>query len=239
MSTREDYIEKIKELVHGENLLLGETEMGFAIDAAMKKHSKFRPRFIIEKETGDGGFDYAITDLASWKSGFSSIRRIEYPVDDDSQDADFVDDNDWEYFYTEHATGDKTQYIRFLKDEPTSSQYFRVHYTTFHTCASGATCTVEDYDEEAVQMLAASNFCDMLATAYAQDKDTTINADSVDHGGKSKEYAARAKTYKAYYFNHLGMKEGETPPASIIDDQDVGGSWKSDRLSPMWQRSNR
>ena len=36
---------------------------------------------------GADAFDYALSDLASWDDGFSSVQHVEYPVDDDSQEA--------------------------------------------------------------------------------------------------------------------------------------------------------
>jgi len=49
---------------------------------AIKDHSRHRPLVVIEDEAGDGGFDYAVSDLASWAPGFSVIKTVEYPVDD-------------------------------------------------------------------------------------------------------------------------------------------------------------
>lgn len=224
MSTRQDCIAAIGNMVGGE-LPLDEAEKILAISMAMKEHSRRRPHVVVEDEDGDGGFDYAVTLLASWATGFSVIKTVEYPVDDDDETPDILQDDTWMMY--EKPAG---EYLRFLEDEPSATETFRVAYTALHTCTDAA-CTVEAFDEEAVQALAAAHFCNMLSAYYAQTQDSTINADSVDHSSKGREYAARAKMYRKIYFDHLGVKEGGVLPASVTRDQDKKASWASDKLT--------
>jgi len=211
-------------MVAGE-LPLGQAEKILAISQAMKEHSRYRPRIVVEDETGDGGFDYAISDLEHWKSGFSVIKTVEYPVDDDDETPDILEDDQWTIY--KKPAGD---YLRFLEDTPAATESFRVTYTSYHTCTDAA-CTVEDYDEEAVQALAAGYFCSMLSAYYAQNQDSTIGADVVDHRSKSQEYAARAKACRAMYFAQIGVAEGKTVAASVTRDQDATPSWQGDGLT--------
>lgn len=224
MSTRQDYISAIGSLAGGE-IPLGETEKVLAIDIAVKEHSRHSPHIVVEDFDGDGGFDYAISAFASWSDGFSSIKKVEYPVDDDDETPDILQDDAWIIY--EKPAG---KFLRFLEDKPTATEDFRVTYTALHTCTDAA-CTVKTFDEEAVKALAASYFCDMLSTYYAQSQMSTIAADSVDHTNKSRDYAARAKAYRKLYFDHLGIAEGKTPAASVTRDQDLRGSWASDRMT--------
>jgi len=224
MSTRQDYLTAIGNLVQGE-FPLGETEKILAINMAMKAHSKHRPLVVVEDESGAAAFDYAITLLASWSEGFSVIKQVEYPVDDDDETPDILQDDEWMIY--EKPAG---KYLRFLENEPAATETFRVTYTALHTCTD-TTCTVKTFDEEAVQALAAAFFCDMLATYFAQTQDSTIQADVVDHRSKAREYDARAKAYRKMYFNHLGIEEGKTPPASVTKDLDLKGSWAGDKLT--------
>jgi len=224
MRTRQDYITAIGHLVGGE-LPLGETEKIFAINAALKKYSGHRPRIEVEDEDGNGSFDYALTLLASWAEGFSTIKSVEYPVDDTEAEASVLQDDAWQIY---QKPGGK--YLRFLGDTPETTEDLRITYTALHTCTDAA-CTVSSYDEEPLQILAASIFCDMLAAYFAQTQDSTIQADSVDHKSKASEYAARARAYRKMYFDHLGIKEGETPAASVTKDQDMPGSWAGEKMT--------
>ena len=224
MSTRQDYLTAIGNFVGGE-LPLGEGEKIAAIGLAIKEHSKHRPLLVVEDESGDGGFDYAVTALASWSDGFSIIKKVEYPVDDTDETPDILQEDAWMMYQKPEG-----ECLRFLEDKPPATEEFRVTYTALHTCTDSA-CTVGTFDEEAVQALCAAFFCDMLAAYYAQSQDSTIDADSVDHTSRSREYAARAKTYRKAYFDHLGIKEGRAPAASVTRDQDKKGSWTSDKLT--------
>jgi len=224
MATREDYITAIGQLVQGE-IPLDEADKILAINIALKAHSKRRPRVIVEDEDGDGGFDYAITGLEHWSDGFSVVKTVEYPVDDDDETPEVLQDDAWMIYAKPSG-----EVLRFKEISPTADEDFRVVYTALHTCTTSA-CTVKAYDTEPVQALAAAYFCDMLATYYAQSGDSSIGADSVDHKSKAKEYAARAKAYRTIYFDHLGIAEGKTPAASISRDQDKKASWQSDKVT--------
>ena len=192
---------------------------------AMKRYSKDKPRVVIEDNAGDGGFDYDLTLLADWSEGFSAIRQVEYPVDDTDETLDTLDDDKWMIY--EKPSG---KVLRFLEDKPATTESIRITYTALHTCTFTA-CTVDAFDEEAVQALAAAMFCDMIATWYAQNADPTIEVDSVDHKSQAAEYSTRANKYKKLYLNHLGAKDDKPKPACHVQDQDVNYPGGIDRLT--------
>jgi hypothetical protein len=225
MTTRQDFITAIGSLVKGD-FPLGEPEKILALSKAVKRYSQDRPREVVEDEVGNGTPDYALTLLASWAEGFSTVKKIEYPLDAlDDDDANTLQEDSWK-IYNKPAG----KVIRFVDDKPVATESMRITYTALHVC-DDTQSTIPVADEEAVQMLAASGFCNMLATYYANSQDSTIQADSVDHKSKSGDYAARAKTYRQQYFDHLGLQEGEVPPASVTRDQDTRPSWRSDQLT--------
>jgi hypothetical protein len=224
MTTRQDYITAIGHLVGGD-LPLGEAEKIFAINTALKKYSGHRPRIVVEDEDGNDSFDYALSLLADWTEGFSTIKSVEYPVDDTSETASILQDDAWQIY--QKPAG---KCLRLLEDTPETTEDLRIVYTALHTCTDAA-CTAPSYDEEALQILAASIFCDMLAAYFAQTQDSTIQADAVDHKSKASEYAGRARAYRKMYFDHIGIKEGETPAASVTKDQDMPGSWAADKMT--------
>ncbi len=224
MSTRDDYIAAIGRFVHGE-FPLGEADKILAIGRAVKEHSKHKPRIVVEDVDGDGGFDYPVSGLEAWDDEFSSVKSIEYPVNDDDETPDMLHDSEWRIYRKPSG-----QVIRFLEDRPTASESIRVTYTAMHACTD-STCTVAGFDEEAVQALAASVFCEMLATYYASNQDSTIQADSVDHTSKSRDFAARAARYRKLYADHMGIKDGQTKAASVTGDQDSTPSWGEDHMT--------
>jgi hypothetical protein len=225
LTTLADYIAAIGSLVGGD-LPLGEAEKIQAINKAVKRYSLDRIREIAEDETGNGGYDYALDLLESWIEGFSTVKKIEYPITDDLYDnSNILTDDAWMIYLKPSG-----KVIRLLEDQPAVTETLRITYTTLHLC-DDTQCTIPVADAEAVQMLSAAGFCDMLATYYSQDQDSTIKADSVDHKSKSSDYAARAKTYRQQYFNHLGIQEGQVVPASASRAVQPKPSWRSDSLT--------
>jgi len=166
-----------------------------------------------------------VSGLASWSDGFSVMKQVEYPVDDDDETPDVLEDGAWMVYVK--PTG---KFLRFLEDTPASGESARVTYAAVHIC-DDSTDTVDVFDVEAVQALASAFFCDMLATYYAQNQDSVIDADSVDHTSKSKDYAARAAKNRKIYFDHMGLKEGKPKPACHVQDQDVIYPSGLDRLT--------
>ncbi len=224
MSNRDDYLAAIDSLVGG-TLPLTDGDKILAVNQAVKRYSKDKPRVVVVDIDGDGGFDYAVSLLTSWADDFSVIKQVEYPVDDTVEHADILQTDAWAMY--EKPTG---KCLRFLAIKPLATEDMRITYTALHTCTDSAS-TIAGFDEEAVQALCAAFFCEMLAAYYAQSQDATIAADSVDHTSRSREYAARAKTYRQLYFRHLGIKEGQAPPASVTQDQDRPGSWGRDHIT--------
>lgn len=189
------------------------------IQEAVKIYSKHRPREVIKDIAGSGAYDYSISiHLVSWVKGFSQIKRIEYPADE--REPIYVDEED--YMVYENETG---QFIRFLKDNPSSGEKMRITYTALHLLSETEN-TIPASDEDAVCNLAASLCSGALASYYAQTSDATIGADSVNYRTKSQEYGARAKMQKQIYLDHLGIKEGETTPSSAIGGEHVSSRRK-------------
>lgn len=196
-----------------------------AVAKAMDHHSRHKPNVVIEDLDGDGGFDYAVSDLTSWADDFSVIRQVEYPVDDEDESPDILQDDDWMVY--EKPDG---AVLRFLRDTPSAAEDLRVTYTARHTCTAEA-CSVASGDDEAVQSLAAHCFCKMLSAAYSLNQDSTIEADSVDHGSKARNFINLAKQYLEDYNNHMGIVPGKQKAASITKDTDAAKSWKSDGMT--------
>ena len=228
MTTLTDYREAIVDLVPGSHpldasdLVDAQTK---AVAKAMDAHSKHRPVTVVEDVAGDGGFDYALADLEDWADGFSVVREVEYPVDDTNETPDILDGADWTIYAKPSG-----EVLRFLNDKPSTDESLRVTYTARHSCNDEG-CTVKAGDEEAVQSLAASFYCKILAAAYALDVDSTIAADTVNQGPRHAAFLKLADQYRGEYNDHMGIQAGKPKPAVAIGDQDVTYPGGADRLT--------
>ncbi len=233
MSKRADYLEAITNLVPGE-YTPGDAGKILAVGEAVKTYSKHRPHVLTEDVSGADEFDYVITSsespplagsLTYWSDGFSVINKVEYPVDDEERADNTLQEDEWTLYNKPLG-----QYLRFIEEKPASGEFFRVTYTALHTC-DDTISTIKVIDEEAVQSLAAAFYCEMLATYFAQNQDSTIQADVVNHTSKSRDFAARAKAYRQFYYDHMGIKEGTPKAASVTRDQDLTGSSGRDKIT--------
>jgi len=228
MTTSADFILALADLVPGAHPVSAAdllAKQNRAIARAMAEHSKHRPRKVTEDVDGTGAFDYALSELAGWADGFSVVSQVEYPVDDTDEDADVLDAADW-------AVYDKPagKYLRFLSGAPQTGETFRVAYTGRHTCTALA-CTVAAADIEAVESLAAGYLARMLTAVYALDQDSSLNADSIFNGSKTKRFAELAAAYAAEYNDHMGIQPGKPAPACVTADWDVNYPGGADRLT--------
>ena len=184
-----------------------------AVTMALKTHSRHRPRVIVEDVNGNGGFDYDLGSLDAWADGFSVMRQVEYPTDDNDENADILEEDAWQIYETPGGN-----FLRFLGYTPEADEDFRVTYTAPHDFSGDLlVCTVKAFDEEAVQALAAAQFCRMLSIYYSQSQESTIAADSVDHKSRASEYRSQAKMLKQVYYDHIGLNpDGPAPAVSTV-----------------------
>lgn len=221
-----DYREAIDNQVT-QSILDGFAEKDKAIGKAMRRHSRNFPRKLVEDVAGDGGFRYDLSsELASWEENFSQVLVVEYPVDDAEQAKNVLDQEAW----TVRDNPTNGRELHMLEDQPPATEAMRLTYTARHTCTVSA-CTVPDSEAEAVEALAASYFCRILAARTAENQDSTIAADVVDHSSKSRDYNGLAKQFEAEYHAMMGIDPNKPVPAGVIVDWDVNIQGGADRLT--------
>ena len=81
---------------------------------------------------------------------------------------------------------------------------------------SDAEDTVPAHHREAVACWAAALLLDQLAAGHAGDKESTMQADAVDHGSTSGTYAARAAACRKRYYRITGAAPKPLAPASAV-----------------------
>jgi len=188
------------------------------INTAIYRYSRHRPDLQVVDIAGDGGHDYALP--AGWVDEFSIIRQIEYPVG--NVPPTLLDDDDYTIY--QDTSGKK---IRLLSVAPSASETFRVTFTIPRTDT-----TIPDTDVDAVCYLASAFCLEELANLYANESDSTISADVVNHRDKAQRYASRAKALKRLYHEHLGIKEDDTiTPVAKAIDLELGYPGGADRLT--------
>lgn len=172
-----------------------------AINEALKRYSKARPRLVPADVPGQDGPDIDLP--AGWVDGLSAIISIEYPIGNVPETV--LERSEYRFYQAPSGT-----FIRFTNIRPPATEEARILYNILHDEAS-----LPPGDLEAVANLAASFCCRKLAALYANTSDPTIQADSVNYRSKSGEYTALANKLEAQYKEALGIKSDDTTPAAM------------------------
>lgn len=190
-----------------------------AIGRAVIRYSTDRPRPKVEDVVAAGG---NFLDLPpGWEADFSRLARVETPPDE--APPALLDQDAFSIYTT--PTADKIMLLVPLA----AAAAVRLGYTISHLVDSGND-TVPNKDREAVASWGAALLLEQLANKHSGDREPTIQADSVDHQAKGRDFARRAKDLRKLYFDHLGIDPKRTVAAGAIVDLDLDDSLGRDRL---------
>ena len=166
-----------------------------AIGQAAARLSRELPRERLVQSAGVSG--QVLDTPAGWVVGLSRVIDIEYPVGSvprellDAQRVTLLDQVDG------------TQKIGLTDALPAASTV-RIKYSAPHAIDDQQD-TVPDHLRWGVACMAASILCGQLASAYANQTDSTISADAVEHKSKSELYQARERQYWQQAFISWGL----------------------------------
>jgi len=219
---------KIQFNLQDDSEILGPNEQDLAIDHAIRIYSKDRPLEKIHEDDSADGDKYDFDLPYDWVNNFSGITgRIEYPVSDDIQTPQYIEDNDWIIYKKPDGW-----VLRFVGLTPSSSYTIRYPYITPHALTDTG-CTIFENDFDAVCEL-ATGFCyRALAAKFAQTQEPTIEADAIDYAHKADEYLRLTEDAFKNYAKHMGKGDEaeEKPPAMAVQDLDIQFPWVADYLT--------
>lgn len=192
-----------------------------AIAAAVRRYSEDRPRPWVEDVTATAANLAPLP--ASWEADFSAIRSIESPVD--NVPPTYLESDAW-WLYQDTSQVERIQ----LRDAVNVGDELRVTFTVRHTVSS-STDTIRQNDREAVCCWAAALLCDQLAAQYANSGDSTLQADSVDHTSRAREYGSRAGKLRQRYFDGVGVDPKRNGAGGTTVNWQTGLQGGGDRLT--------
>ena len=235
--TRENFRSLLNTYLKDDAKYIEAEEKERMITSAKKIYDSDKPREVVVDNTSadSSTYDFSLPD--DWVDGFSVISsQIEYPIksSDSWQQPQYIDDNDWIIYKTSSTTK-----LRFLNFIPASGYTFRYTYTLPHTI-SETSCTINEFDWEAVCHLAASFCFTSLAAKYSQIEEPTIEADVIDYQRRNDECLTLAKIHEDFYKQSMGIgveKVLTTTGAQSTKDFDIDYAWGSSYLThpPRWR----
>lgn len=215
-----DFQTLVDELVRDDAGKIAAPERDRAIGMAAIRYGKDRPRVVVEDVTADGSNILPLP--ASWVAGKTYLASLEYPVGE--YPVSLIDPEMLGVVRT--PAGQEIRLVGAI----TNGATVRATIHLPHTLDVSAD-TLPEADREAVASYAAAVLLDQLASLYAANQDSTIQADSVDHRSQSAEYAARARALRTRYFDALGIDPKRQVAASATVNLNLGDSRGRDRLT--------
>ena len=211
----EDFQELVKDMVSDQDAVVTAEVRDRAIDQARMRYSEDAPRLELEEviwpATGVfGPVPEGWTDSAV-------IQSVEFPVGRRPASMVFAD-------VYRSATGWGLESEQALP----GNALVRVSFLLPHVLDDNAD-SIPQRHRLAVASFAAHLLCQQLATRYAGDRETTLGSDMSRTESRSRNYAARAKDYRAAYFAGVGQLDPALQDA-------VAGSAVSAVVS--WPRRN-
>lgn len=177
-----------------------------ALAQAVKRYSQDRPRDKVEDINGLG--TQRLNLPAGWQDGFSALKLIEYPIG--NVPPTLVPQGDTSLYQT--PTGWQ---IQLRNAVAAGAANVRATYTIEHVLDAGSD-TIPANHRTPVAAWAAADLCEQLASFYAGQSDSTIQADAVDHKSKSAEFAARARSLRKRYTDALGVDDRRNTATGVV-----------------------
>lgn len=196
-------------------------ERGRAIESGVVRYSQDRPRRFTDPVVTAAATHLALP--SDWDPNFSRLEKVEVAEGDDSRDISAE---------IRRVLG--SDRIQLLESVTIGTELY-VTFTLPHVLTEEDD-SIPSLDRGAVANWAAAELLDQRAVLKTADIVPTIDADSVDHGSKSGDFARRAKDLRQRYFDHLGIDPKRNVAASAIVDLDRGDQRGYDRLTHPQRR---
>ena len=185
---------------------LAETSYGLAVGLALARYSTDRP-YVASGEVcvQEDGITVPLPDGWIWE--FSRVLAVELAT------GQALPSDAWQqrqYLNGVAGPGKWGSWLELAQKQAPGNS-LTIVYKAYHTPA-----TVPLADLEAVAHYGAAILLDQLAVIYSGDRQSTIDADSVEHQAKGGSYAARAAEQRKLYLDHMGIDPKRTVAAGAV-----------------------
>lgn len=210
-----DYQTLVDSMVRDESGTIQDADRDAAIELARLRYSLDMERELTEDVTWLATGYYGPLPV-EWAEG-AWLKQAEYPIGD--QPSSIIDMS----IYYSPSEGQRLA----VPDTLQIGAEVRVTFAAPHQLAGGVSPadTIPTAHREAVASYAAHVLCKQLATKYSGERETSIGADGSNTESRARNYAFRAKDYRAGYFAGIGKADPQA------DKGGTSGSDPSARVS--------
>lgn len=232
----EYYLETLPRLVRENGGKLLATDFERAVESAVVQYSLDAPRRLVRDVTWPTT-GYFTADLPAELTEDSPIYGAEYPIGSVPVNTVHV---------AQHVTEGPLQLL--CEALLPGGAVVRVTFGGAHQLVGGTTPvdTIPTRHRDAVLHYAAHLLCREMATLFSGEIDSAIAADGSNTESRARNYAQRAKDYRASYYAQIGVADPMAKAAGGGSSQAAGsataaagavGSWPS-RRRPSWRTND-
>jgi len=171
--------------------VLPQSERDQAIDSAIDRYSSARPKVQVTAMVANSTGIYELP--AAWVNNFSSLREVEYPIEQNP--TEYIDPD-----YTVIEKSPSGYRLKIVYYNPVTGETFWLKYSVPYSFDTSGNAEIPSQDIEGISFLATSFACEKLATYFAEKVSSSLpNADVVDFGNQVEEYSKRASRWLNKY----------------------------------------
>ena len=217
------------------------------IEGALMKLSRFSPYIVVATMNGSAlnsagcilltGLSTVSTD--PWVSGFSTIRNIEHPLDDNPPS--LIDANEYRLWPDIAAP----TAIQFLSSPATGTANIRVIYTAPHRVSDSATTVPAGPQRVAAELFGVCAMAEVYAARASHNVDSGIQGDAVDYAGQAERWHAVAEKACSEGAALLGAGDGIGTGGAAGTSAPFAAAWADVDPSPspwsslVWRSKRR
>ena len=174
-------------------------ELENCIKDAISEVNTVKPLLIIKDIDGDGTQDYGLP--SEFEKEFSNIDQVEHPAGENPPR--YLDRND-NWFIYEDPTKDPELRLRFKLTTPITGEVIRISIKALHVVTE-TTSTLGNNSFLAVVFKTLNFGMCKLAAKFTGSNESTIDADSVDYGGRGLNFLELGRKWDAEYKRVVGQ----------------------------------
>ena len=205
--------------------IMDSDERDAAVLAGLETYNRHRRRTLVVDASGENDAELALP--AGWVADYSELKAVEYPVG--NVPPLLLDRDTYEVYQKPDAT-----VIVLHQYTPTDSETVRLTFTAPHAIDADSS-TIPAQHEKAVADLSAGHLCEWVSAHYSSSHDSTLAVDSADHQSQGREFAQRAKRFRALGLAALGISTNARGQEDVVKPASSTRSHPPATLHGLWR----
>lgn len=208
--TKRELIKRVDQLTQVDENQIKDKQsiLSEAMDSGLERYNRDQPRY--EEQIATGVTDQIRYNLPStFDPNFSTVVRVEKPFETATDKRSTpLDHRDWLLYENDFVT----YQIDFIGGAPDSTTQYRVLFTIPHILGS-----IPAVHTQAFSFLCASLVCSTIGASFANQRESTMAADTVDNRQSVSSWEVQARSFMKQYERVVFRREDQEVKAAAAE----------------------